>query len=244
MNVGTLIVASDAKELAAGQHSLIADIGGKIEAAKDEAKAAHDMVVQLREVRLGSAQAKRLHRRATARVGYLVKIKQALEAGYVMMPDMPAELVAVRTARHWPAPAAKRWRSGGDWVVPQLPPSGEVAGDGEYKHPRYATETTKRTRELTRHDGSKYKDDYSESRAVEVCDPDGINRQFMRPEIMSRTAAAMTLKIFDEIATVTPTSTKRGRRGPDPIVLGRVVDPVSGKAAAFLIAWFVDTETV
>src|SRR5258708_3572424 len=94
-----LLVASTAEEMATAQSDLIGVAKTKIALAIDEAKQAHDMVEQMVAARMSPAIAKTMHRRATSRVTYLTKIRDALEAGYVMMPDLTGDIFAVRVDR-------------------------------------------------------------------------------------------------------------------------------------------------
>lgn len=233
----SLLVAADPAALVNAQHRMIEDVAHKIELAKIEATEAKLMAETMTAARLGSAQAKALHKRATSRVGYLVKIKQALEAGYCMMPDMEGTTIAVRLDQIGPMPAARvarRWAGN----VPDERPRGLPAGQGDYFSPRQemGTQNTYTGKD------SAGKDKFEEySYAVSLRDPDGIDRRFMRPAVMSRTVQAMALKLFDEIACVKPADTRRRSTKPDPIVLGRIVDPHNKRVSAFMIAWFIDT---
>jgi hypothetical protein len=232
----TLILASDPKELLSAQTALIADVEAKREAAIEEARAAHDMELSAISANLSVAAAKRIHRRATARVGYLTKVGQALQAGYVMMPDMPGDIVAVRVNRN--SPASSRLS---DWshFVQDERCQNLTAGIGKYVSPRQTVEKV-RVSDKVLSDGRttpQYK-----WRAVALRNPDGLDRRFLRPEVMSRLSAAMTMKLFDEIVTVRPQSRAalRARRSRDPIALGRIVDDANGNVTAFLVAWFMD----
>lgn len=237
-----LLIASDPQELLQSQHKLIDEVGRKIELAKHEAKSSHDMMIQMREARLNVHEAKRLHTRATSRVTYLIKIKSALEAGYLMMPDMEGDIIAVRSNRSGPSPVARRaykssWKTTSVRSVPDEQSSFLPPGEGRYISPRQGISTT--SREIV--DGSNKKTEYS-TRAISLRNPDGLNIQFIRPEVISRTAGAMTHRIFDEIVTVRPVSSIR-RRSRDPIVLGRIIDKATRRCCAFMIAWFVDPVT-
>ena len=141
----SLLVAADPAALANAQHRMIEDVAHKIELAKIEATEAKLMAETMTVARLGSAQAKAMHKRATSRVGYLVKIKQALEAGYCMMPDMEGPTIAVRLDQIGPMPAARvarRWAGN----VPDEKPRGLPMGQGEYHSPRQEMGTQKNLR--------------------------------------------------------------------------------------------------
>lgn len=230
----SLVIASDPAEMIAGQKFLIQSIESKRLAAIEDAKSAHDAKESMIAARLDVVAARCLHRRATARVVYLTKIETALRAGYVMMPDMPGDIVAVRVDRHLPERAARGWTQ--NWRPAEQSSQSLPAGVGRYVSPVPKHEISQR-------ETGKYPDGKPRyerhTRAVALRDPFGLNHRFIRPEVLSRTSAAMLSMNFDEIVTVTPQDTRR--KGRDPIVLGRVVDNVNRTVAAFLIAWFCDT---
>ncbi|MGE0289361.1 MAG: hypothetical protein AB7I42_23985 [Bradyrhizobium sp.] len=236
--MSTLLIASDPTELVTAQNALIADVDAKRTAAIEEATAAHDMVESAKRGNISVAAAKTVHRRASSRVGYLTKIGQALRAGFVMMPDMPGDVVAVRVDRDAPSVAARRlydWKSN----IPgersdSLPP-----GKGRYVSPSQGVHTQKV--QVKKSDGSIVSVD--RHCAIELRNPDGLDRRFVRPEVMTRLAAAMTMKLFDEVVCIRPQSTKH-RRSKDPIVLGRIIDKATKTTSAFLIAWFMDKRDI
>ncbi len=233
-----VLVASTPAEMSTLQHSLIQEMQTKIDAAMVEAQAAHDMKEQMLAARLSPAKAKIVHRRATARVGFLTKCHAALQAGYFMMPDMPGDVVAVRLGREMPLPANRRWRS--HWRgIPDETGQGLPVGVGEYRSPRQSIETRRVPTGKMLSDG-KTPEQAPEHRAIELRDPDGLHKRFVKPAVMARTAAAMATKVFDEIVAVGGTAVAR-RKDRDPIVLGRIVDPVNNRVAAFLIVSFVNT---
>lgn len=227
----TLVIASDPKELAAGQHRLIDQMSGKIEAAVVEAQEAKGMVAQMQTAGLNASSARRMHRRATARVTFLTKVRSALAAGYVMMPDMPGDVVAVRTDKENPPDLYVN--KSGTWNLKDVMSRSLPEGDGKYvsQGPRYL-ETSEA---VTQRDGT-----FKNEKRYYACGmgmPD-LDRMFVKPEVVSRTAGALMSKLFDEVVTLKPTRSGRGRT--DPIVFGRIIDGGTGKSCAFLIAWFVD----
>jgi hypothetical protein len=237
----SLLIASDPQQLVAAQHALIGEMQTKIEAALGEARDAKEMRQKMLAAGLNPSQAKSIHGRATARVVYLTKIKDALQAGYVLMPDMPGEVIAVRTDRVGPSPAARRhhpWHQNVPRELPQNLPSGQ----GYYVSPRQNTATSTSTH--TGSDGKLVKNTYRY--ATSLRDPDGLDRRFVKPAVIDRMSAAMLTNIFDEIVTVRgagfASRAAERRKDRDPIVLGRVVDQRNKSVSAFLIAWFVDTE--
>lgn len=231
----TLLVASDPHELAQAQHRMIAELGAKIDRAKEEARLAAQTKDAMVAARLSPKQAVVMHAKATARVTYLVKIKQALEAGYCMVPDMEGTVIAVRRNTVGPTAIARRER-GSSWSVPDERGQGLPAGEGSYRSPTQIISH----RKVTENDYQGKPQQVNKYWADRIKDPDGIDRKFMRPEVMNRTARALADRLFDEVVTVKPWNSQQ-RRNRDPIVLGRVVDTKNRTTAAFIIAWFIDT---
>lgn len=214
----------------------------KLEAAKEEARTTKNMADQMLSSRISpSSRLKALQRRATDRVTYLVKCRDALRAGYVMMPDMPGDVVAVRTNRTSPTPMARRAVRSQQEIPKHPPDAGLGPGIGRYVSPLQSVASTEEYEvERKRWDGSLYKEKARDYWAHGLRDPDGLNKVFVKPQVVDRLTGAMSTLIFDEIVCVRPADTRRQSR--DPIVLGRVVN--GRQVAAFLIAWFVDPSEI
>ena len=59
--------------------------------------------------------------------------------------------------------------------------------------------------------------------------------RFARPELLEVTSEAMALKVFDEIGVLPR------RRGRDPVIVGRIIEPKTKSRVSFLIGWYVNT---
>lgn len=160
------------------------------------------------------------------------------------MPDMPGEIIAVRTNAHEPTPDAQTLRAG--WsasVVPDHRAAKNLPiGEGYYASPRPVTQSRTDKVKHKRENGTFYEEETRYHKAIALRDPFGVNRRFMRPQIIDKTTGAMMQGIFDEIVCVKPVATSRGRKANDPIVLGRVIGPKG--VSAFLIAWFVESNDI
>jgi len=67
----------------------------------------------------------------------------------------------------------------------------------------------------------------------------------VKPQVLDATQIAMAAKIFDEIG-IAPEGVIHSRK-PDPMILGIIKAPKRGythKKITFLIAWFLNTDTV
>lgn len=167
--------------------------------------------------------------RATRRITYYKKMRAALEAGYLLVPNMPIDVLAVRVKRATPPPheTDSRWRTN-----VARPQSGLPAGEGRYVDD--TTFTTSRTVPAKDYQGKEYqKALHSASDYDEVDFP----IQMTKPIVLSAAARAMALKVFDQIGRVRTSS------GRDPILIGQLLDPRgNGRCASFFIAWWVDTK--
>lgn len=165
--------------------------------------------------------------RTTKRITYYDKMKQAVAAGYLMVPNFPIDVFAVRVKRAKQPVAVKSY--GGFTADPQLLP----AGEGRYVDERLLqrdethTETVDGKERLVRRFVS---DDYDD-----VDFPVAL----VKPTVLHATHKAMALRIFDEMGTV------QNSAGKDPIVVGRLIDPRKrGRMATFFVAWWLDTNTL
>ena len=174
---------------------------------------------------------------ALKRVEFYEKCKLASEAGYCIIPNMPAELFAVRTKKRTPKRDESRWEGNIDGLRSESP----EAEEGRYvdalpfindrQVPDGVDEKTGKTKYRTEYYASSFDD--------EVEFPISI----AKPEIMTATSQAMAMNVFDEIA-VMPGRQKKG----DPFVLGIIRHPIRDKwndqRVTFLLAWYVDTSVL
>jgi hypothetical protein len=171
---------------------------------------------------------------------YYEKIRDALMAGYYIVPNFPVSVFAIRTADDNP-PSSKQFvkyevssyqsKNQPNEIVSELPASGE----GEYRDPRPAARFLSRKIQ----DGDKTKFE-NITEITGWCD---VEFPFVmaKTQVLTATQNAMMLKIFDEMA-VAPQ-----QRQPDPMVLGIIKAPKRGyaqKQVTFLVAWFLDTQTL
>ncbi len=206
---------------------------------------------ELRDFRGNLRQARQMHWRrtswerliskTTAKMLYYVKIKKAVEAGYLVVPNFPAEIMAVRVAGH------PGYKVGGYPTAVneakadlRLPP-----GEG-----RYVDEMIP-TRDATTYkvENGKYVQDqkrvttYGEYNEV----PD-FPMKLVKPVVLEATQHAMTLRLFDRIGLAHGGSDmSKARRKSDPLVVGQILDPSDQyrqKRVTFFIAWWLNVTDV
>jgi len=223
------IVARDAEEMATAQKQLEAWFNGKITVLKRDLKESHETAEAARRGGFVHKPFEKAASRIQKRIEYYEKCRDACAAGYVLVPNMPMTLFALRTNRNKPRTNwQSNWQSG--WPErSDSPPSGEG---------RYVDDdsfTKRRETPFIGRDGKEHmKVERSPSRFDEEID---FPVSIAKPAIMTRTAEAMAVKCFDEIGVVD----NQDGRG-DPLVVGHIRDPRgNGRGATFLIAWFVDT---
>jgi hypothetical protein len=168
--------------------------------------------------------------RTQRRVIYYEKIKAAVEAGYLIVPNFPIDVFAVRVkrARQPEHVTDSRW-SGQFTADAQLLPAGEgryVDDRVEYRDESHVAMVNGKEQHVRRYVTTDYADvDFPVT--------------LVKPAVLGATARAMALRVFDEMGTVT------NRSGRDPIVVGRLRDPRgNGRCCTFFIAWWLDAATL
>jgi hypothetical protein len=166
--------------------------------------------------------------RTAKRIDYYKKIKAAVDAGYLIVPNMPTVTFAVRVKRAKPAQreSSSHWQAG--QATPELLPAGEGRYVDEVNHvssrkypdENYKGEPTTKT--------MYFSTDYDE----EVDFP----LKGVMPEVLRATSQAMALRLFDQLGVV------QNSGGRDPIVVGQVLDPRGNqRLTTFFVAWWLNT---
>lgn len=172
-----------------------------------------------------------LHRTAK-RLLYYEKLKAAVEAGYLIVPNFPIDVFAVRVRRSKQRERTAHYAYNTDYkeARAELLP----AGEGRYVDEELFTtdasydRNTKegKTEHVTRYVSGDY-------------DAVDFPIAMVKPAVLEATQRAMALKVFDQVGTVTNQS------GRDPIVVGRLLDPRgNGRCATFFVAWWLDTASL
>ncbi len=176
---------------------------------------------------------KRQIARTTARITYYDKIRKAISLGYLIIPNFPIDVFAIRTARTAPY---------GQMMTNQYEAFRQSAqclpiGQGEYVSE--IPEVSERTFPV--HDDKtgevKAKTHYYPKRFEPVDFP----VKAVKPIILDAARRAMAHKLFDELGLVGVS--KRG----DPIVIGTILGPRIGYTRprmSFFIAWWLDVEAL
>ncbi len=179
------------------------------------------------------------------RVKSFEKILAALQQGYVIIPDFPVTVIAIRTGRELPV---SNYRANDSGYVPYQPDQKAqnlTAGEGNYVSPR--PEVSAQTQRWTEPTGQNKTHTWSRAKAFADVDFPFI---LAKPAVLDATARAMTDKIFDEIGIAPQQSTyqkvshqQSGGFKQDPMIIGRIHVPVGvgrKRTLSFMIAWFLD----
>jgi len=166
--------------------------------------------------------------RSEKRVEYYRRMKAAVDEGFVLVPNFPAEVLAVRV-REDAAPhvvTQSQWSSALHAKPQQLP-----AGEGRYVDDRIPHRDESfdevidgKTKTVRQFVGDEYDD---------VVD---FPFKGVKPAVLDAVGRAMSLKVFDRISLVR-------NQGTDPIFIGELIDPRGNdRRVTFFIAWWLNTE--
>lgn len=240
-------VAVNGTEMVAAKAGIQAWLERKLQSIEDEIvslQAVHDSAVKHK---WKSSTFKGQLQREKQKQLYYGKLFAACNAGFVIVPNMPVDVFAIRVKRDDP-----KWQYGEgksnysySYAAPSVPDEVEQrlsVGEGRYESPlvkfaedRSKQKETKDGKEIEVYHVEQYCEGFGE---IEF--PLAV----AHPLVMDATARAMAMKIFDRIGVV-PQTARRGYRG-DPIVLGQITlkEGYSTRTASFLIAWYLNPETL
>jgi hypothetical protein len=226
------VFARNPQEMGQEQARMVAWATKRLELKKeevDEAKA-NLAIAKKRKWKTSTFQA--IVSKAEKKYEFYEKMKKALEEGYYIIPDMDVQLFAVRTTRKNP----KRNDHYGNWGTPKDQESSRPpAGEGRYVDVQAFTDSKD---QLVKHDVGKNPEYRRQTWATEFDEEVDFPFKMAKPSVLNAAAAAMGLKVFDEIGILPRT------RGADPMIVGRVTykEGYNTKRINFLIAWFIDTK--
>lgn len=232
------LVARDPQQMAMAKTNLAAWLRGKIQQCTTEARELGDAAGEAVTNGWKADTLDRHEKLAKKRVDFYTKVLAAVDAGYTIVPNFPLDLFAIRVNRKTPPP--KQYTSGystegamqsAKEIQAQVLPveEGRYVGTmpyglkGDYEEESGGKNVTKYFFSVT---------DFTQIEfPIEAA----------RTEVMSATAEAMALRVFDQIGICPQT-----RKG-DPLIIGRILGPGkrwSRKEVSFLIAWHLDLRTL
>lgn len=163
-------------------------------------------------------------------IEFYSKLEEALQAGYMVVPNMGMEVFAIRTGE-WKPRERGSWQ--GTDQAAQLLPSGE----GEYKDPHPTL--------VNRWAGKNAKGEDTYKNVPEKWRDPNYPFDLAIPEVMNATSKALARKLFDELGVVRDAAgTTRGWKAGDPLILGRILHPGGRRHVTFFIAWVFDAKGI
>lgn len=223
----TFVMARNQQEMQAAQTQLVSWANGRVGRALAEVADAETNLAAARQAKWKSGPFERLVRLAKDRVHFYDKLKLALEAGYVIVPDMAMDVFAIRTTRGTPTKNLSKW----GWPREQAS-NAPPAGEGRYVDPTAFNQS----RRVTETDPSGKPSTHTERWAVSFDETIDFPFKLAKVQVLNATAEAAALKIFDEMG-VAPATRAKG----DPMVIGRINLRGARKSVDFVVAWFLDT---
>lgn len=227
METEQTLVALTPADMAPAQHDLLTWCDGKVAAVQAELRDLETNLELATEHGWKHTTVAAAINRAKKRVLYYEKMKAAVEAGYLIVPNFPIDVFAVRVQRQRQREATSAYAYGHAYkeAKAELLP----AGEGRYvdeellTHDESHTETVDgKTKTISRYVSGDY--DAVDFPVIAV-----------KPAVLAATQRAMALKVFDQVGTVTNSV------GRDPIVVGRLLDPRgNGRCVTFFVAWWLD----
>jgi hypothetical protein len=166
--------------------------------------------------------------RTAKRIDYYTKIKAAVDAGYLIVPNMPTSTFAVRVKRAKPLRKESDYQSTAERATPELLPAGEgrYVDDATYTQSETYPSTNYKNEpiEKVRHFATAFDEDVD------------FPLRGVMPEVLRATSRAMALRLFDQLGVVL------NNGGRDPIVVGQLLDPRgNSRLTTFFVAWWLNT---
>lgn len=226
------LVALTPSDLLAAQTNLVTWCDRKIKSIRTELSDLRENLRIAKESKWRTSGLSAAINRAEKRIHFYDKINAAVAAGYLIVPNFPIDVFAVRVKRAKPTETVR------DSVWSRHEAAAELLPVG---HGRYVdNETIQRDESVTETLPTGGKKTTTRLIDTDFEDEIGFPVQAVKPVIMDATQRAMALRIFDQIGLV-----QNGRKRGDPIIVGRLLDPRgSERMVTFFVAWWLNTNTL
>jgi len=230
-----VVVARNPAEMQVAQTKLITWAARMREQVSVELAEAEENLAQAVKNKWRQTGFKTCVKQALERANYYEKVEAALQEGFVIVPNFDLDIFAIRTtqdapddqylSRRWGKPHPSEFENKSDRPV---------LGDGSYMNPW--PELVHSKQKVT----DRNNEEHTECRADVVgWQPVDFPFKIVKPQILSDTARALAMNIFDEVG-VTP---HRQVRKQDPMVIGQIIykkNSNTEKRISFLVTWWVD----
>jgi hypothetical protein len=233
------VSAETPEEMTLAQNSLIAWCKNKIAELQAQTAELTEALNHAKKQKWKTATLLKHANLSARRVIYYDKMLAALEHGFIIVPNFPVTIFAIRTTKKGPKndEEVSTYQTGTRFfqASEQLP-----EGEGDYKNPFPIVHQSVST-ENNPHTGQpiqKYRS------WPEEWDEFEFPLNMAKPKVMEATTRAMALKLFDDFGILPGPKSKA-----DPIIVGRLIDPrnpsrFSPSCVSFMVAWHLDTRTL
>jgi len=227
------LTATQPAEMAQCQISLIEWTKAKILEMQAEEREMSEAYEQAVKSKWKSEPLKRFWAKAVKRVEFYKKMLSALEHGFVIIPNFPVTVFAIRTNRENPlSMMTYQWQGSHEQK-----PEGLPEGTGVYKNP-FPLVFERETSAPTPENKDRTVKHFSAESWKELEFP----VTMAKANIIEVTSRAMALKLFDDFGIMPE------RKKEDPIIVGRLKDPRSTKYqpryVTFMVAWYLNTKVL
>lgn len=230
-----MVVAERPDQMRAAQEKTISWVKRLMTLALEEKISAEANLESARRHKWRLEGFKRHVAEAQRKAEFYEKLQAALEAGYVIVPNFPVDVFAIRTTKVNPV----RGDTHSNWVEHKQKSNRPPLGEGAYVdsrptvHDESWTEKNDQGKDITKH--TFWADTFL---------PVDFPLKLVSPQIMDATARAMALKAFDEFGVLpNRRAVRRGGKNADPMVVGQVVYKAGSpteKRVTFLVAWWLN----
>ena len=218
------VIALRPYDIPAAQKHLSSWCEAKIAEIKTEVANLNESIAVARRTKMRTSNLIAHKNMTERRITFYEKVKMAIDEGYVIVPNFPINVFAIRTKAQYVQRFESAYHASdrdqkaqmlptghGRYVSPQ-PIQGERQSGGEKPKTLY------------------FADDFDDVLLPVVA---------VKPTILKATEVAIVKKMFDQIGMV------GSPRARDPMIVGQLIDPRSSRynlrVITFFIAWWIDT---
>lgn len=232
-----VVLARNPSEMVQAQGELLTWAERKIQAEVARAEEAQTNLATAKKMKIRTAGWQRQADLAKRRVTFYTKVRDAVQAGYCMVPTFPVQVIAVRTKRTAPPKTVLY----GSRRIPTNDATNSPTGEGRYVSPH------NEIRSLPRPDENKS----ATYQVVPFFNEVDFPFKLAKPQILSDLDTALQQKIFDEMGVL---PARMGPIGiappgpppqiPDPMIIGTIklkIGPNRERRISFLVSWWIDT---
>lgn len=227
-----VVIAHNAAEMAHAQKEMVSWAEGKMRETLAIRSEVTESLATAQKNGWGTRGLKIAVKQAQQQHEFYHKMTAALRLGYVVVPNLPIDVFAIRTTSDNP----RRTEEVSTWAGSRahLQESNSPAlGEGKYVSdvPSVVEDAQKRTNSS----GHEITEFHSWAHAFrEVVFP----IKTAKAQVLDDTGRAMAEKLFDEIG-IAPQGVSRAKRRVDPMVVGQIIYRPKNHRVSFLVAWWM-----